>query len=88
MKITARSYGQRPGMPRVARPVTAHGPRTVKGPDDVRALHQLAEDRGFEPLRVINPTRFPIVRTRPLCESSAKEDTGADGPAGPRPVPL
>src|SRR5690349_6304541 len=40
-----------------------------------------AEDRGFEPLRVINPTRFPIVRTRPLCESSAEEDTGGSGVA-------
>src|SRR4051812_32311702 len=29
-----------------------------------------AEDRGFEPLRVFSPTRFPIVRPRPLGESS------------------
>ena len=30
-----------------------------------------AEDRGFEPLRAINPTRVPGERHRPLGESSA-----------------
>ena len=34
-----------------------------------------AEDRGFEPLRAINPTRFPSERHRPLGESSAGEAT-------------
>ena len=34
-----------------------------------------AEDRGFEPLRAINPTRFPSERHRPLGESSAGEIT-------------
>ena len=32
-----------------------------------------AEDRGFEPLRAVNPTRFPSERHRPLGESSAEE---------------
>ena len=36
---------------------------------------RLAEDRGFEPLRVFSPTRFPIVRPRPLGESSAEESS-------------
>jgi hypothetical protein len=36
----------------------------------------LAEDRGFEPLRAFNPTRFPSERHRPLGESSAQEITG------------
>src|SRR5882757_8939636 len=30
-----------------------------------------AEDRGFEPLRAVNPTRVPGERHRPLGESSA-----------------
>jgi hypothetical protein len=41
-----------------------------------------AEDRGFEPLRVVNPTRFPIVRPRPLGESSAGQDTQPRETAG------
>ena len=40
----------------------------------VRGL-QVAEDRGFEPLRAVNPTRFPSERHRPLGESSAEERT-------------
>ena len=36
----------------------------------------MAEDRGFEPLRAVNPTRFPSERHRPLGESSAEEATG------------
>ncbi len=59
------------GCHRAQLPGTREGPGRRPGPS------RLAEDRGFEPLRVINPTRFPIVRTRPLCESSAGEDTGA-----------
>jgi hypothetical protein len=39
-------------------------------------LVSVAEDRGFEPLRAINPTRFPSERHRPLGESSAEECTG------------
>ena len=35
----------------------------------------MAEDRGFEPLRAVNPTRFPSERHRPLGESSAEEST-------------
>src|SRR3954466_8822096 len=62
----------------VARSADDEGPGRRPGPS------RLAEDRGFEPLRVINPTRFPIVRTRPLSESSAGEDTGAGGAARPR----
>src|SRR3954469_15896013 len=41
----------------------------------------VAEDRGFEPLRAVNPTRFPSERHRPLGESSAEEATGA-APSG------
>lgn len=33
-------------------------------------VHRLAEDRGFEPLRAVNPTRVPGERHRPLGESS------------------
>jgi hypothetical protein len=40
-------------------------------------LVSVAEDRGFEPLRAINPTRFPSERHRPLGESSAGEATGS-----------
>ena len=36
----------------------------------------LAEDTGFEPVRGVAPTRFPIVRPRPLGESSAANPTG------------
>ena len=36
---------------------------------------EVAEDRGFEPLRAVNPTRFPSERHRPLGESSAQERT-------------
>ncbi len=39
------------------------------------APFELAEDRGFEPLRAINPTRFPSERHRPLGESSAGDIT-------------
>ena len=35
------------------------------------AAGHVAEDRGFEPLRAVNPTRFPSERHRPLGESSA-----------------
>ena len=48
--------------------------------ESVRPFVLRAEDRGFEPLRVINPTRFPIVRTRPLCESSTGERTRSSPP--------
>ena len=44
------------------------------GPDEpvpAFPLVSVAEDRGFEPLRAINPTRFPSERHRPLGESSA-----------------
>src|SRR5690606_2961418 len=34
-----------------------------------------AEDTRFELVRVVNPTRFPSVRPRPLGESSAGKDT-------------
>jgi hypothetical protein len=47
-----------------------------------------AEDRGFEPLRAVNPTRIPSVRHRPLGESSARNYTGsrvAFGPPGEDP---
>src|SRR5689334_19018574 len=49
------------------------------GPDEpvpAFPLVSVAEDRGFEPLRAINPTRFPSERHRPLGESSAGEGTG------------
>ncbi len=36
----------------------------------------LAEDRGFEPLRAINPTRVPGERHRPLGESSVGHGSG------------
>src|SRR3954452_24670504 len=45
-------------------------------PDPVSSLVSAAEDRGFEPLRAVNPTRFPSERHRPLGESSAGEVTG------------
>lgn len=38
----------------------------------------LAEDRGFEPLRAINPTRVPGERHRPLGESSVGHGSGLD----------
>lgn len=41
-----------------------------------QAVFRVAEDRGFEPLRAVNPTRFPSERHRPLGESSAQEVTG------------
>ena len=41
-----------------------------------RDRRRVAEDRGFEPLRAVNPTRFPSERHRPLGESSAGEATG------------
>ena len=44
-----------------------------------------AEDRGFEPLRAVNPTRFPSERHRPLGESSAGEATWPDSPRRNRP---
>src|SRR5688572_2918117 len=31
----------------------------------------------------VTPTRFPSVRTRPLCESSAGKNTGAQDPPHP-----
>ena len=44
-----------------------------------------AEDRGFEPLRAINPTRFPSERHRPLGESSAgRLPAGGERSARPR----
>src|SRR3954451_17061883 len=43
----------------------------------------LAEDRGFEPLRAVNPTRIPSVRHRPLGESSGRNYTGRVGRFGP-----
>ena len=43
----------------------------------VSPSNHTAEDRGFEPLRAINPTRFPSERHRPLGESSAGEATGS-----------
>lgn len=46
---------------------------------------QLAEDRGFEPLRAVNPTRFPSERHRPLGESSAGEATRLRPVRGNRP---
>ena len=46
----------------------------------VRGGSPLAEDRGFEPLRAVNPTRFPSERHRPLGESSAGESTGPGRP--------
>src|ERR1700751_579273 len=36
-----------------------------------RGAAKLAEDRGFEPARAVNPTRVPGERHRPLGESSA-----------------
>src|SRR5690606_23176685 len=36
-------------------------------------LRRPAEDTGFEPVRAVNPTRFPIVRLRPLGQSSARK---------------
>jgi hypothetical protein len=42
---------------------------------DVCAGHW-AEDTGFEPVRAVNPTRFPIVRLRPLGQSSVRKGTG------------
>jgi hypothetical protein len=51
-------------------------------------LVSVAEDRGFEPLRAVNPTRFPSERHRPLGESSAGEATCLPSPPrnrrGPR----
>ena len=48
-----------------------------RAPTEVSArLSRVAEDRGFEPLRAVNPTRFPSERHRPLGESSAEEVTG------------
>src|ERR1700712_1734047 len=44
----------------------------------------MAEDRGFEPLRAVNPTRIPSVRHRPLGESSAPNYTGHPGGHRPR----
>src|SRR4051794_24965763 len=41
---------------------------------------EVAEDRGFEPLRAVNPTRFPSERHRPLGESSAAKATCPDSP--------
>ena len=46
------------------------------GLDPAFPLVSVAEDRGFEPLRAVNPTRFPSERHRPLGESSAGEATG------------
>ena len=42
-----------------------------------------AEDRGFEPLRAVNPTRIPSVRHRPLGESSVRNYTGSQTSVGP-----
>ncbi len=50
---------------------SGHGRRSRRS-----GLRQMAEDRGFEPLRAVNPTRFPSERHRPLGESSAEEATG------------
>ena len=42
--------------------------------------------RDLNPRGLQHPTRFPIVRTRPLCESSVQQDTG-EAPYQPkRPV--
>ena len=60
--------------PKPARPA-----RRQAAPRDRR---RMAEDRGFEPLRAVNPTRFPSERHRPLGESSAEEATGES--VGPR----
>ena len=51
-------------------------------------LVRLAEDRGFEPLRAVNPTRFPSERHRPLGESSAGEATRPDSHRRNRPPRL
>ena len=51
-------------------------------------LVRVAEDRGFEPLRAINPTRFPSERHRPLGESSAGEATRPDSHRRNRPPRL
>ena len=53
---------------------SGHGRRSRRS-----GLRQMAEDRGFEPLRAVNPTRFPSERHRPLGESSAEEATGRHG---------
>jgi hypothetical protein len=53
-----------------------------------RRAEPLAEDRGFEPLRAVNPTRFPSERHRPLGESSAEEATGAGAASRNRSRPL
>ena len=39
------------------------------------SLVKAAEDTGFEPVRGVAPTRFPIVRLRPLGQSSTHDDT-------------
>ena len=52
-------------------PPCDEAPRQAGGP------HHMAEDRGFEPLRAVNPTRFPSERHRPLGESSTDNVTGS-----------
>ncbi len=48
-----------------------------------RGPGRMAEDRGFEPLRAVNPTRIPSVRHRPLGESSVGNYTGSRAAARP-----
>src|SRR4051812_23923905 len=43
--------------------------------------------RDLNPRGLSHPTRFPIVRTRPLCESSAGEGTGRAWTRGNRAPP-
>lgn len=52
------------------------GTKTPGSPSGAARRSRLAEDTGFEPVRAINPTRFPIVRLRPLGQSSAEKGTG------------
>ena len=74
-----RSPGCRPGSSgSPPRPDRADGGSLTRTLRD--ACCAVAEDRGFEPLRAINPTRFPSERHRPLGESSAGEATCADWP--------
>jgi hypothetical protein len=58
----------------LAAPDAAQGIGVVSG----QGPPHLAEDRGFEPLRAVNPTRFPSERHRPLGESSVEDHTRAE----------
>jgi signal peptidase I len=65
----------------------ARGPDRARRPPGEQPLCVMvpgpsAEDAGFEPARVFSPTRFPIVRPRPLGESSASESSVSQHASG------